>query len=141
MPRCRAVSFAFDWRVSHGPYEGLLREIILRMKQWSGEDLAEVIGTIWANEWPSASRRYKPIRDSRSLHWWRLGGAGSIRRHPRALPAVNSISLLGAPFAPHSGNGATNATAECDGSPRERQARIPRQAVKTLRGKTVLLRR
>ena len=30
------------------PYEGLLREAILRTKQWTGEDLAEVLGRIWA---------------------------------------------------------------------------------------------
>ena len=30
------------------PYDGLLREVVLRMKQWTGEDLAEVIATLWA---------------------------------------------------------------------------------------------
>jgi ComF family protein len=31
-----------------GPYEGLLREVVLRLKQRSGEGLAEVIGRLWA---------------------------------------------------------------------------------------------
>jgi len=31
--RCRRLR----WRVSHAPFEGLLREIILRMKQWAAK--------------------------------------------------------------------------------------------------------
>src|SRR5947209_5160685 len=47
-PDCRDKSFAFDGAFRMAPYDGVLREVILRMKQWTGEDLAEVIGAIWA---------------------------------------------------------------------------------------------
>jgi ComF family protein len=69
---CQAVSFAFDGAFRMAPYEGPLREVILRMKQWTGEDLAEVIGTIWANRMvdrlvPLQADVVIPI----PLHWWR----------------------------------------------------------------------
>lgn len=45
---CRGQSLPFDraWRM--GPYEGLLRDVVWRMKNGAGEDLAEVIGELWA---------------------------------------------------------------------------------------------
>lgn len=47
-PECRNQSFAFDGAFRMGPYDGLLRDVILRMKYWTGEDLAEVIAGVWA---------------------------------------------------------------------------------------------
>jgi ComF family protein len=47
-PDCRDVSFAFAGAFRMAPYEGLLRDVILRMKHRSGEDLAEVVGVLWA---------------------------------------------------------------------------------------------
>ena len=60
-----------------GPYEGLLRDAILRMKKWTGEDLAEVIGALWAKRMvdrlrPLAPDAVIPV----PLHWmrrWRRG--------------------------------------------------------------------
>jgi ComF family protein len=46
---CRDQPFAFDRSFRMGPYEGLLREVILRMKQGAGEELGEVIGAVWAD--------------------------------------------------------------------------------------------
>src|SRR5947209_6525487 len=42
--RCRDESFHFERVLRLGPYEGLLRETILRMKHARGESLAEVLG-------------------------------------------------------------------------------------------------
>src|SRR5262245_59357765 len=47
-PRCRDERFAFDAAVRHGPYDGLLREVVLRLKHHSGEPLAEAVGALWA---------------------------------------------------------------------------------------------
>jgi ComF family protein len=59
------------------PYEGLLRDVILRMKQWTGEDLAEVIGTLWARRMaPQLSTFNADVVIPVPLHWmrrWRRG--------------------------------------------------------------------
>lgn len=76
-PECRHRSFAFDGAFRMAPYEGLLREVVLRIKHASGEDLAEVIGTLWANVMaqrliPSSPDVVVPV----PLHWtrrWRRG--------------------------------------------------------------------
>jgi ComF family protein len=76
-PECRSESFAFDGAYRMAPYEGLLREVILRMKQWSGEDLAEVIGALWAKQLAPRLLPLKPdVVIPIPLHWtrrWRRG--------------------------------------------------------------------
>jgi ComF family protein len=47
-PRCRYLSYAFEGVQRLGPYEGLLKEVILRLKHAAGEGLAEVVGALWA---------------------------------------------------------------------------------------------
>ena len=76
-PACRGEAFAFDGAFRMAPYEGLAREVILRTKQWTGEDLAEVIATIWAK---SLAPRLRPLTPEVTipipLHWtrrWRRG--------------------------------------------------------------------
>src|SRR5947209_12278367 len=49
-PHCRGERFHFDRVVRLGPYAGLLREAILRLKHRSGEDLADHLGRLWARE-------------------------------------------------------------------------------------------
>ena len=76
-PQCRAESFAFDGAFRMSPYEGLLRDVILRMKQWTGEDLAEVIGTLWAKQMAARLQPLTPdVTIPVPLHWtrrWRRG--------------------------------------------------------------------
>src|SRR5207237_9629727 len=45
----RKEPFRFERVVRLGPYEGLLQEVILRMKYASGEGLGEVLGELWAS--------------------------------------------------------------------------------------------
>jgi ComF family protein len=45
---CRDVSFAFQSVLRLGPYDGVLREVILRMKVPGREWLAEALGLLWA---------------------------------------------------------------------------------------------
>lgn len=76
-PACKAASFAFDGAFRMAPYEGLLREVVLRVKSWTGEDLAEVIGSVWAKR---MTERLAPLVPDVvipvPLHWtrrWRRG--------------------------------------------------------------------
>jgi ComF family protein len=47
-PRCWHSAFRFERVLRLGPYEGLLRDVILRLKHLSGDILAELIGELWA---------------------------------------------------------------------------------------------
>ena len=76
-PDCRDQSFAFDGAFRMAPYEGLLRDAIVRMKQWTGEDLAEVIGGVWAKQMAPRLVALSPdVVIPVPLHWtrrWRRG--------------------------------------------------------------------
>src|SRR5262249_24630103 len=55
-----------------GPYDGLLREVIPRLKHWAGEGLAEALGALWAAHSEAALREVAadlviPV----PLHWVR----------------------------------------------------------------------
>src|SRR5260370_12156508 len=46
--QCRGSHFHFDKANRLGPYQGLLRELVLRLKHSTGETLAELLGGLWA---------------------------------------------------------------------------------------------
>ena len=114
---CREESLSFDAAVRLGPYEGVLREAVLRMKSHTGEALAELLGELWADHAGSAlaalgAELVAPV----PLHWrrrWRRGynqsealarglasrlrlpcGAFGLRR-TRATPMQTSQTLAG----------------------------------------------
>jgi ComF family protein len=74
---CRDESFAFEQGLRLGPYDGLLREVILRLKYQTGEGLAELLGECWAEQAATAFAALGvdaivPV----PLHWlrrWRRG--------------------------------------------------------------------
>lgn len=71
-PQCRDEKFAFDSVVRLGPYLGVLREVILRLKYHQNEALAELIGETWALQAQAVLTALQvdavvPI----PLHWWR----------------------------------------------------------------------
>lgn len=74
---CRKESFAFEQTLRLGPYDGLRREVILRLKNQRGESLAELLGECWAEQ--SATRFASLGLDVLvpvPLHWlrrWRRG--------------------------------------------------------------------
>jgi ComF family protein len=141
-PECQAVSFAFDGAFRMAPYEGQLREVILRMKQWTGEDLAEVIGVLWAKR---MAERLAPLQADVAipvpLHW--------IRRWRRGFNSCDILALtlareLGIPCWPRALRRArataaqshqSSATARRDNVKHAFQARVG----DALHGKTVLL--
>jgi len=70
--QCRDESFAFDTVFRLGPYDGVLRDAVLRLKQHTGEGLAELIGELWAER--DAERLRARAVDAVvpvPLHWWR----------------------------------------------------------------------
>ncbi len=95
---CRNETFAFDRVIRLGPYEGLLRETILRLKHWSAEGLGERLGQLWAQERGDQLRALTadvvvPI----PLHWRRhlRRGYNQSQALARALAAA-----LGLPCRP-----------------------------------------
>lgn len=69
---CRNDAFQFERVLRVGPYDGLLRQVILRLKHASGEGLAEVLGELWAAHAEGRLRDFQanviiPV----PLHWWR----------------------------------------------------------------------
>lgn len=74
---CRDEKLSFEQVVRLGPYEGLLREVILRLKHQAGEGLAELLGECWAEH---AAAQFRALRVDAivpvPLHWlrrWRRG--------------------------------------------------------------------
>jgi ComF family protein len=73
---CRNRGFYFERAMRWGPYTGLRRELILRMKQPSGECLAEWVGAVWATESEEKLRSLgadfvMPVPLHWRRRWWR----------------------------------------------------------------------
>lgn len=75
--RCRDSPYHFTQAVRLGPYEGLLRDAVLRMKHLAGEALADHLGALWAEH---AAERLQGLNVDVvvpvPLHWWRLWARG-----------------------------------------------------------------
>jgi ComF family protein len=74
---CRDSKFFFDQVLRLGPYDGLLREMILRLKNLAGEGLAEALGDLWAEHSEARLRNVAadviiPV----PLHWFRRWARG-----------------------------------------------------------------
>jgi ComF family protein len=70
--RCREEGLQFDRAFRMGPYDGVLRDAILRMKHIAGEALADCLSSLWAEQLaarllPEKIDAVFPI----PLHWWR----------------------------------------------------------------------
>jgi ComF family protein len=71
-PTCTSEQFAFDAAHRLGPYDGKLREVILRIKNANAEGLAEIVAEEWAARVvvklrPMGIQAVLPV----PLHWWR----------------------------------------------------------------------
>lgn len=74
---CRDQDFDFTCVVRLGPYDGLLREVILRLKHASGEGLAEVLGELWVSHLEQRLRHLKAdVTVPVPLHWQRRWSRG-----------------------------------------------------------------
>jgi ComF family protein len=92
--RCRGSHFHFEGVMRLGPYEGLLRDLILRLKQGSAENLAEHLGRLWVEH---AEQRLRatgadvviPI----PLHWRRHWQRGYNQSAALARPLAARLRL------------------------------------------------
>jgi ComF family protein len=91
---CRALVFHFE-RVSRlGPYEGFLREVILRMKHSTGEWQAETLGDLWAEHSEAALRLLgAQIVVPVPLHWWRRWTRGYNQSEALARRLARRLGL------------------------------------------------
>jgi ComF family protein len=91
---CRGTSFPFDRVVRLGPYDGRLREVVLRMKHATGEGLAEVVGELWAE---CANARLRELAAEVvvpvPLHWWRRWRRGYNQSEALARPIAARLGL------------------------------------------------
>ncbi len=96
--RCRDVRFAFNRVVRLGPYDGVLREVVLRLKRHTGEGLAEAVAALWAVHRTDALRALDvevvvPV----PLHWRRRWSRGYNQSETLALALA---AALGVPCRP-----------------------------------------
>jgi ComF family protein len=139
--RCRTTRYHFENVIRLGPYEGLLREVVLRLKNSSGEGLAEVVGILWADHARDELQRIKPdVIVPVPLHWWRRWSRGYNQSETLARALAAQLQL---PFRPRWLKRVRNTPHQTRQSPTGRWANvdkafraIPRAG---LRGKTVLL--
>jgi ComF family protein len=96
---CRGESLGFESAIRLGPYQGLLREAVLRIKSGSGEGLAEMLGDVF---WERTSASFRstgaqvvvPI----PLHWMRRFARGY---NQAAAIGSRLAANWGIEFAPH----------------------------------------
>jgi ComF family protein len=138
---CRDEGYAFQAAVRLGPYEDLLRETILRMKSPAGRDLAEIVGTLWAQHVGERVRALGPtLVVPVPLHWsrhWRRGF------NPSALLAHALAETLGLPCRPRLLRRCRRTAPQTRQSPAQRRLNV-HNAFRAptrldLRGQTVLL--
>lgn len=92
--RCRGEVFHFEKVIRLGPYEGLLRELVLRMKHASGEGLAEMLGQWWARQAGDRLRQVQadvvvPV----PLHWRRRWSRGYNQSEILADSLAHALGL------------------------------------------------
>jgi len=70
--QCRDDRFAFESAFRLGPYDGVLRDLILAAKHRPGEQLAENVGHLWATHHEAKIREIgAEIVIPVALHWWK----------------------------------------------------------------------
>lgn len=92
--RCRGERFRFISAVRLGPYEGRLREAVLRMKQPDGEPLAEMLGREWARARRDSLLSGQPdLIIPVPLHWRRRWGRGYNQSEGLAIGLGQEFSI------------------------------------------------
>jgi ComF family protein len=139
--KCRKVPLAFEGAFRLGPYEGTLREVILRLKNRHGEGLAEAMGRLWAEHSGERLRKANaevviPI----PLHWSRRWQRG----HNQSAGLARALAQhLGLPFRPGWLRRVRRTPKQTDQVPSGRLANVRgafrARSTAALKGKTVLL--
>ena len=88
-PECRGEKFGFQRAFRIGPYEGILRKAIIRMKYRTGQGLADAMSLLWAGPMAQKLAGLKPdVIVPIPLHWMR-----------RMVRGYNTCDFLGAALA------------------------------------------
>jgi ComF family protein len=138
---CRKESFAFERVLRLGRYAGLLRDVILRLKNQTGEGLAELLGECWAKEAAArfASLPFEVIV-SVPLHWRRRWQRGY---NQSAALCRGLATILRVPYHPSWLRRVRHTPRQASQTPAGRKANV-RGAFRArpdgaLKGRTVLL--
>jgi ComF family protein len=92
--RCRNVPYEFERAVRLGPYDGLLREMILRLKHPTGQMLADLLGDLWAEQaGPKLRALGAEVVIPVPLHWWRRFARGYNQSEALARALAHHLSL------------------------------------------------
>jgi ComF family protein len=95
---CRGTSFHFSRVHRLGPYEGLLREVVLRMKLQAGESLAIAMGSLFAKRLEIAVASARPDAIiAIPLHWRRRLTRGYNQSEALARATARHLHI---PFLP-----------------------------------------
>jgi ComF family protein len=91
---CRPYSFHFEGVLRLGSYDGLLRDLVLRLKRVSGEGLAESLGLLWAVHADArlralAAQTIIPV----PLHWRRRLARGYNQSEALARALAQRLAL------------------------------------------------
>jgi len=140
-PRCRGQRYHFDQALRLGPYDGLLREMILRLKHSTGEELAELLGDLWAEQAESRLRDLGPeVVVPVPLHWWRYWRRGYNQSEALAHALARKLHL---PCRPNWLRRIRNTPQQTRQTPSERLVNVKgafrSPATAALKGKTILL--
>jgi ComF family protein len=93
--KCKDEGFAFEGALRLGPYKGLLREVVLRMKNASGEGLAEAVGHLWADHAePRLRDMGMDVIVPVPLHWLRRWRRGYNQSDVLARALAGRLGLL-----------------------------------------------
>lgn len=96
---CGGARFFFQSAIRLGPYDGKLRDAVLRMKVLTGEGLAELLGRTFAEaRAPALAGAGVDLVAPVPLHWWRKWARGYNQAEAVAREVARA---LGVAFAPH----------------------------------------
>jgi ComF family protein len=92
--KCRREPLAFAAAFRLGPYEGLLRDIILRLKHAGSDGLAEAVGGLWAEHAADRLRSAGPqVVVPVPLHWMRRWQRGYNQSETLAQALASHLHL------------------------------------------------
>lgn len=90
---CRHERFHFDRVLRLGPYNGLLREVILRVKYGKEETLAEIVGELWARSLAERLEQRPEVVVPVPLHWTRTWSRGFNQSEVLARALARHLKL------------------------------------------------
>ncbi|GIW95654.1 MAG: amidophosphoribosyltransferase [Pirellulaceae bacterium] len=95
-PHCQDRDYAFSRAAAFGPYEGALREAVIRAKQRQYEPLAMALGRLLAERLAECWTEYRPdLIIPMPVHWWRRWqrGVNNVERIGEQVAARYQVPL------------------------------------------------